>query len=109
MLTRTALSTTVGEELRGSYIGSWRKRAFRKEFNEGIDMNLALELRWEPWSKCEGNMQLQKREGGSQEWKMMMRKENKLYMSIEPWNFCMPFFIFSVLLYFSFLFVKPFS
>ncbi|KAK6727809.1 hypothetical protein RB195_005467 [Necator americanus] len=34
----------------------------RKEFKDDIDMNLAVELRWEEWSKCEENMQLQKRE-----------------------------------------------
>ncbi|CAJ0592787.1 unnamed protein product [Cylicocyclus nassatus] len=35
----------------------------RKEFIvDRFDMNVAVELRWEPWTKCEGNMALQKRE-----------------------------------------------
>ncbi|VDM57335.1 unnamed protein product [Angiostrongylus costaricensis] len=35
----------------------------RKEFKESeIELNLALELRWEPWGECVGSRQLQKRE-----------------------------------------------
>ncbi|KAE9414052.1 hypothetical protein Angca_006733, partial [Angiostrongylus cantonensis] len=35
----------------------------RKEFKESkIELNLALEIRWEPWGECVGGRQLQKRE-----------------------------------------------
>uniref|UniRef100_A0A0K0DCT6 Uncharacterized protein n=1 Tax=Angiostrongylus cantonensis TaxID=6313 RepID=A0A0K0DCT6_ANGCA len=38
----------------------------RKEFKESkIELNLALEIRWEPWGECVGGRQLQKREDSS--------------------------------------------
>ncbi|KAK5986513.1 hypothetical protein GCK32_014804, partial [Trichostrongylus colubriformis] len=40
----------------------------RKEIESKVELNLALEMRWDDWSECETSRQLQKREGTLKYW-----------------------------------------